>query len=226
LARGAGWLPPWEAQRILDAIGVLTVSARPVADEDEAIAKASDIGYPVAITAFGPASLHKSDTGAVQLGLADEQAVRAAYRDLRSRLGEQATGVFVWRMASEGDEMFIGGLRDTAFGPVVFCGSGGVLVELFGDAVCRLCPLTDVDATQMLSESRGVARLRGHRGKPVADEAALRDALLRVAALLDACDSRVGYQLNQCPSARCCRARRPIRIAAPTMPAPSRRVRY
>ena len=52
-------------------------------------------------------------------------------------------------------------------------------------AVC--VRLTDRDAEEMLDEIRGVARLRGHRGKPVADEAALRDALVRVAALLHAC---------------------------------------
>jgi hypothetical protein len=89
-----------------------------------------------------------------------------------TRLGPRAMGVLVQRMAGEGIEMFIGGLQDPAFGPVVFCGSGGVLVELFGDAVCRLCPLTDVEAGDMLDDVRGIARLRGHRGRPPADEGA------------------------------------------------------
>jgi acetyl coenzyme A synthetase (ADP forming)-like protein len=228
LARGPGWLAPWEAQRVLDAAGVATVAARAVRDEDDAAAEAAAIGYPVALKAFGPAILHKSDAGGVQLGLADERAVRAAYRDLMARLGQQLNGVIVQRMASDGVEMFIGGLQDQSFGPVVFCGSGGVLVELFGDAVCRLCPLSDVDAQEMLDEIRGVARLRGHRGKPAADEAALRDALLRVAALLAACPEIQELDINPVNVLQLGVAALDVRIrlATPTPVASTRRVRY
>jgi acetyl coenzyme A synthetase (ADP forming)-like protein len=228
LSRGAGWLAPWDAQRILDALGIATVTAHAARDEDSVVAHARAIGYPVALKAFGPAILHKSDAGGVHLGLADEQAVRAAFRDLMSRLGGRLEGVIVQRMASEGVEMFIGGLQDPSFGPVVFCGSGGILVELFGDAVCRLCPLTDVDAEEMLNEIRGVARLRGHRGKRPADEAALRDALLRVAALLDACPEIQELDINPLnvlgDGVAALDVR--IRIGEPAAPTRTRRVRY
>jgi acetyl coenzyme A synthetase (ADP forming)-like protein len=229
LSRGQGWLTPWDAERVLDAMGIASVRTRQVRDEDDAVAQAGAIGYPVALKAFGPVILHKSDAGGVKLGLADEQAVRAAYHDLVSRLGSRLNGVIVQRMASDGVEMFIGGLQDPSFGPVVFCGSGGVLVELFGDAVCRLCPLTDVDAADMLDEIRGVARLRGHRGKPPADEAALRETLLRVAALLDGCPEIQELDLNplnvlhQGIAALDVR----LRVAAPRATATrARRVRY
>jgi acetyl coenzyme A synthetase (ADP forming)-like protein len=228
LARGPGWLAPWDAQRILEAIGVETVMTRAAHDENDAVAQAGVIGFPVALKAFGPAILHKSDAGAVHLGLVDEPAVRAAYRDLTSRLGARLSGVMVQRMASDGVEMFIGGLQDPSFGPVVFCGSGGILVELFGDAVCRLCPLTDVDAEEMLNEIRGVARLRGHRGKPAADEPALRDALLRVAALLDGCPEIQELDINPINvlgnGVHALDVR--IRVAAPAAPIRTRRVRY
>jgi hypothetical protein len=48
----------------------------------------------------------------------------------------------------------------------------------------------------MLNEVRGVARLRGHRGQPPGDEAALRDALMRVSILLDACPEIRELDLN------------------------------
>ena len=89
-------------------------------------------------------------------------------------------------MSADGVEMFIGGIQDSMFGPVIFCGSGGVLVELVGDAVCRLCPVSDRDVEEMLGGLRAARQLRGFRGRPPADEAALRDALLRVSALLTA----------------------------------------
>ncbi len=90
--------------------------------------------------------MHKTEFGAVRLQLDDEAALRTAYRHLTTRLGPRMAAGLVQCMAAPGVEMFIGGLQDPAFGPVVFCGSGGVLVELFGDAVCWLCPLTDGDA--------------------------------------------------------------------------------
>lgn len=196
LSRGAGWLGPVEAQRVLEALGVRAVAMRLAAGEDDAVEQSRQLGYPAALKAFGPAILHKSDAGAVHLNLEDEHAVRAAYQDLVTRLHSKMSGVLVQPMAPAGVEMFIGGLQDPSFGPVVFCGSGGVLVELFGDAVCRLCPLTDREAEDMLNGIRGVARLRGHRGRPPADEGALRDTLLRVAALLDACPEIQELDIN------------------------------
>jgi acetyl coenzyme A synthetase (ADP forming)-like protein len=228
LARGPGWLPPWDAQRVLEAIGVPTVATRVVRDEDDAVAVAADMGYPVALKAFGPAILHKSDAGAVQLNLQSDADVRAAVRDLTARLSTRMSGVLMQRMAGDGVEMFIGGLQDPSFGPVVFCGSGGVLVELFGDAVCRLCPLTDVDADAMLNEIRGIARLRGYRGRPPADEAALRDAVLRVAALLDACPEIHELDINPINVRERGIAALDVRIRIAPVPPPSRtrRVRY
>jgi acetyl coenzyme A synthetase (ADP forming)-like protein len=228
LAKGPGWLAPPDAARVLDAIGITSVQTRVVSDEDDAAAEAAAIGYPVALKAFGPAILHKSDAGAVRLGLDSERALRDAYQDLLERLGGRLTGVLVQRMAGEGVEMFIGGLQDPSFGPVVFCGSGGVLVELFGDAVCRLCPLTEVDAEEMLNEVRGVARLRGHRGRPPADEQALRDALLRVSALLEGCPEIQELDINPVnvltQGATALDVR--IRIAPFPVPPRTRRVRY
>jgi acetyl coenzyme A synthetase (ADP forming)-like protein len=228
MANGPGWLTPVDAQRVLEAMGVPVVAMQIVRTEDEAVAVAATMGFPVALKAFGPAILHKSDAGAVRLGLADEASVRTAYRDVMTRLESRAAGVLLQRMAGEGVEMFIGGLQDPAFGPVVFCGSGGVLVELFGDAVCRLCPLTDVEADEMLSEVRGIARLRGHRGRPPADEGAFADALLRVAALLDACPEIQELDINPVNvmsrgvSALDVR----LRVAASPAPPRTRRVRY
>jgi acetyl coenzyme A synthetase (ADP forming)-like protein len=187
IARGPGWLGPADAQRVLELMGITPVPTHLVADAAEAIALAEQWGSPVVLKAFGPAILHKTDAGAVKLDLTTPREVREAHADLVSRLGGRLSGILIQPMAPDGVEMFIGGLQDAAFGPVVFCGSGGVLVELFGDAVCRLCPLTDYDAVEMLDDVRGVARLRGHRGRPPADEAALRDALTRISVLLDAC---------------------------------------
>ena len=182
----------------------------------------------MALKAFGPAILHKSDAGAVRLGLADEVAARSAFRDLQARLGSRLSGILVQGMAAGGVEMFVGGLQDPAFGPVVFCGSGGVLVELFGDAACRLCPVSSVDVDGMLGEVRGARRLRGYRGAPPADETAFKEILWRVSALLDGCPEVLEMDLNPVAvfADRATALDVRIRVGVVTPPLLTRRVRY
>ena len=99
------------------------------------------------------------------------------------------------RMASGGVEMFVGGLQDPTFGPVVLCGSGGVLIEFFGDVACRLCPLTERDAEECWRRSgcRAAARLsRPAAGRRIS----FRDALMRVAALIAACPEIQELDIN------------------------------
>jgi acyl-CoA synthetase (NDP forming) len=123
----------------------------------------------------------------VKLGLADGAAVRAAYRDLESRLGPRLEGALVQRMIGGAVEMVVGGLNDPALGPVIMAGTGGVLVDLLGDTVFRMCPLTEPDAAEMIDDLKGRLLLRGYRGAPPADEAAFRQLLLSASQLLDAC---------------------------------------
>jgi acyl-CoA synthetase (NDP forming) len=223
-----GWLAPQDAHRALAALGIVTTDTRTATSEADAVETAAALGYPVALKGFGPGILHKSDVGAVHLNLGDADAVRAAYRAMAAALGTALAGVVVQRMAPDGVEMFIGGLQDAVFGPVVFAGSGGVLVELFGDAACRMCPATDRDVEEMLAEVRGIARLRGHRGAARADEGAYREAILRVAALLDACPEIHEMDVNpiRVGQAGVCILDARIRVGRPARPRPARRVRY
>ena len=228
LSRASGWLTPAAAQQVLESIGIPAVASRAVVNGADAIHAARELGYPVALKAFGPAIVHKSDIGAVKLAIDNDEQLHRAYEQLVADLGPKLAGILVQRMAGDGVEMFVGGLQDPSFGPVVFCGSGGVLVELFGDAVCRLCPLTDRDSEEMLNEIRGVARLRGHRGKDPVDEAALRDALVRVSVLLHACPEIREMDINplNVRTAGVSALDVRIRVEPPLEPRSTRRVRY
>jgi acetyl-CoA synthetase (ADP-forming) len=81
-------------------------------------------------------------------------------------------------------ELLVGGVVDSTFGPLVACGSGGVLVDLIGDTAFRLHPLTDLAAAEMVGGLTSGRLLRGYRGQPPADESAAIETLLRVSALL------------------------------------------
>jgi acetyl-CoA synthetase (ADP-forming) len=108
------------------------------------------------------------------------------------------------------------------------CGTGGIYVDLLADSSFRLHPLTEADAVEMIDEQRGVRLLRGYRGAPPADEAALADVLLRVSALIAICPEIQEMDLNpvkvQRSGARAVDVR--IRVERPRPPSNGRRVQY
>jgi acetate---CoA ligase (ADP-forming) len=228
LLRGGGWLSPVEVEELLTAFGIPVAPARVAASETEAAESARALGFPVALKAVGPAILHKTEVGGIRLGLADEAAVIAGCRELKSRLGMGLTQFLVQAMVPDGIEVIAGVTRDATFGPLILYGSGGTLVELLGDVVFRLHPLTDVDVAGMLDEVRGTALLRGYRGAARLDEAALKDLLLRLSALVDACPEVAEMDLNPVKvlarGVRVVDAR--VRVEKVTVIAPSRRIAY
>src|SRR5262249_26045950 len=92
LTTGGSWLNPADAHRLLGAFGIPSEVPIVAATEDEAVAAAARLHGPVALKAVGPAILHKTEMGAVRLGLASDAAVRSAYRDMTERLGSGMTG--------------------------------------------------------------------------------------------------------------------------------------
>ena len=226
LARGGGWLQPEETDRLLVAFGIATAPPRLARTAEEAVAAAQAMGFPVALKAVGPEILHKTEVGGVRLGLADAGAVRSAFEDLRGRLGAKLSEALVQPMVSGGVEVIVGLTQDPTFGPLVLYGSGGTLVEVISDVTFRLQPLTDADAARMLDDVRGSALLRGFRGQPVMDEGALKDLILRVSALAEACPEIREMDLNPVMvvprGARVVDAR--VRIGARPIPPPSRRI--
>src|SRR5688572_4368309 len=81
-----------------------------------------------------------------------------------TRLGSTMTATLVQQMVPGGVELLVGGVVDPTFGPLVGCGSGGVLVDLLADTAFRLHPLTDLAAAEMVDGLKGVRLLRGYRG--------------------------------------------------------------
>jgi len=133
---------------------------------------------------LGPTLLHKTERRAVSLNLSDEAAVRMAYDDFAMRFGGDMTAVLVQQMVPRGVEMIVGALHDPLFGPVIACGTGGVLVDVLADTAFRLHPLSAADAAEMIGELRGARLLRGYRGSAPADEQALRETVLRMSELV------------------------------------------
>jgi acetyl coenzyme A synthetase (ADP forming)-like protein len=228
LSRGPGWASPDEAQALLLAAGISTARSRVATTAEEARAAGSQLGFPIALKALGPTLLHKTERRAVTLNIADEAALRAAYADFATRFGRDMTAVLVQEMVPQGVEMIVGALHDPIFGPLIACGTGGILVDVLADTAFRLHPLNASDAADMIDELRGSRLLRGYRGSPPADEHALRDVLLRVSELVRAAPEIQELDLNPvivlAAGARVADVR--VRVDATAPPKRGRRVEY
>jgi len=190
------WLTPTECETLLAAAGLPVLQSHSVTSADAAVSAALEIGFPAVLKAVGRDIVHKSDVGGVRVNIASEQGVRDAFAALSAKLGSRLDAVLVQPMVAGGVEMVVGGVNDAAFGPVVMCGSGGVMVDVLDDTVFAMCPLAEPDARALLERVKGRVRLRGFRGTPAGDEAAFRRLLVRVSQLLHACPEIREMDLN------------------------------
>ena len=178
-----GWLPQQAVRDLLGCYQIPLVPTRLAADEAAAVQAAAGFGGPVVLKAEAAGLVHKTEAGAVRLGLHGEAEVRAAYQELAATFGSRLTGVLVEPMLSGGVEVLIGVVQEPVFGPLVVFGLGGVATEVLGDHAARLTPLTDADADDLIHGVHAAPLLFGHRGAPPVDTAALADVLLRVSRL-------------------------------------------
>jgi acyl-CoA synthetase (NDP forming) len=189
-----GWLEPLAVTAVLESCGIHAAPTRVVVDTQGAVAAARQLGFPVVLKGSGPTLLHKTEAHAVFTGLGSDADVLRAYHALARR--PDVENLLVQPMVKDGVEMFVGATLDSTFGHVVMCGSGGTMIELLRDTSCRLAPITERGAREMVDEIRGSALLRGFRGSRPADEAAFRDVLLRTSALVHACPEIAELDFN------------------------------
>jgi len=228
LASGSGWLIPGDVAKLLGCYGLPLIRTRLVADADEAMAAAAELGMPVALKASGRGLVHKSDAGGVRLGLDTAEAVRAAAAEIHVSLaaaGYALDGLIVQPMALPGVELIVGVVHDHSFGPVLACGAGGTAAELLNDVAVRITPLTDADVHGMLRSLRTFPLLDGYRGAERCDVGAIEEVLLRVSAMVEAHPEIVELDCNPLiarpEGAVIVDARVRVEAASPSPPVPS-----
>lgn len=181
------WLSPMAAAEVLEAYGIPLAPLLEVVDADAARAAADGLGYPVVLKAAGPDILHKTELGAVVLGLRSADEVGRAFDDLRRRLGSAMTTAVVQRMEpSDGAfELVAGTSVDPATGPLVLVGAGGTLTDVWDDHAVRMPPRDRLAALEQVASLRCARRLNGFRGSPPLDVDAVANVLVRLGALVN-----------------------------------------
>jgi acetyltransferase len=181
------------SKRLLHAYGIPVTMPWPALSAQEAVVAAERIGYPVALKVSSPHITHKTEAGGVELALADERQVCAAYARIlaaaKSNGAANAAAVSVQPMAAGsavagGHELVLGARKDPTFGAVIVLGAGGVATEVLGDRALELPPLNDTLARAMLRSLRIWPLLAGYRGRPGIDVDALVEVVIRLSYLV------------------------------------------
>ncbi|MCJ7546051.1 MAG: acetate--CoA ligase family protein [Deltaproteobacteria bacterium] len=180
LDRGQPALSEYESKKLLSLYGIPVTREKLSNNADEAVAAATEIGFPVVLKACSPELMHKSEHGCIALNLRSEGDVREAYGRIVESVDLDLEGVLVQEMVPGQRELVIGLIRDRQFGPCVMLGLGGMMTEVFEDTVFRMAPVDMIEAKDMTEELRFKKILGAFRGQKPVDMDTLCRALIAV----------------------------------------------
>ncbi len=184
-ARASGdstMLDEWDSKQALAGAGVSVPSGK-VCNQDETVTCANSLGYPVVLKALSAQLAHKSEAGAVAVGLNDAVAVQKA----TDRMAADFDRFLVEQMVEPAvAELIVGINRDDTFGLTLLVGTGGTMVELLDDTVSLLLPVQREEIKAAVASLRAGALIHGYRGGPAGDLDAVLDAIEAIARYAEA----------------------------------------
>ena len=166
-----------DAKNLLRQNGVSVPNGAQCSRQDIA-ASAQKIGFPITLKGLGLA--HKSESGAVRVGIKSQEeltlAIQSMPREVTDFLVEQTITDVV-------AEVLVSVRRDAPVGWLITLGAGGIYTELWRDTVCLLAPATDTEIRNAILSLRIAPLLNGYRGKPAGDLDALVALTQKVIAM-------------------------------------------
>jgi len=185
---GTTVLPEYAARSLLAAYGLPFAASAQVRSVDEAVRAADSMGYPVVLKVASLDISHKTDVGGVIMGIENGDALRMAWERMHRSLEASVPtarieGFEVEAQILGGREVLVGVQRDPSFGPIVVFGLGGIYVEILRDVTFRIAPVRTLSAQHMIESVKAFPMLKGVRGEPPSDIAALQETIERVSQL-------------------------------------------
>jgi len=184
------------AKKMLQNAGV-NVPAGIICSKEEASCTAEKLGFPLVLKIVHEDLLHKTEAGAVKLGLESEvqvtEAVDAMVADVRRQQPGAMSDLFLLERMQPAPlaELIVSIRRDAQFGLAMTLGSGGILVELVADSKTLLLPATLSDIRSALEGLRVSKLLAGYRGKSPADLEKIAQEILNIARFAEQHKDRV-----------------------------------
>ncbi len=180
-----------DAARVLANVGVKFPRMMLADSAEDAVRSAESIGFPVVLKGVVPGLQHKSDLGAVKIGLSDARMVEQAARDILHGVSihvgpKGLSGYLVAQDVGRGREFFVGVRRDFTCGAIGVLGVGGVYAEAIGDTNVCMLPASPLSVELCLNKLRSKHMWLEFRGEPALDHGQVADLLNRLANALEA----------------------------------------
>jgi len=200
-AEGRTQLTEWEAYKVLRHWQIPVAHCHLAHNPAQAAEAAAQLGGKVAVKIVSPDIAHKTEAGCVKLGLSQPAEAAGACAEVlaNARLfapHARVDGVLVQPMAPAGVEIIAGGLKDSAFGPVLMVGLGGIFTEVLNDVAFRMAPVSPAQTEDALRSLKGFPLLTGVRGRPPVELKALSQALANISRLVEAWTDLQELDLN------------------------------
>ncbi|MEA3240305.1 MAG: acetate--CoA ligase family protein [Pseudomonadota bacterium] len=180
IKKGRYSLSEFEAKQLLAAYQIPVTREALVEKEENLLAVAATIGYPLVLKGCSAEISHKTEKGLIHIDIRNDYEALAAFKDISASLKPGKTSVLVQEMVQGKRELMAGLTRDPQFGPCVMFGLGGIFTEILKDISFRVAPLEKSDALEMMQEIRGHKILGAVRGLEAMEVDTLTDILINL----------------------------------------------
>lgn len=194
IADDVATLDEWESKQCLAEAGVVIPDGR-ICGVEEVAAAAHSLGGRVVLKAVSRELAHKSEAGAVIVGVDIDAGVHA----VAERLATISERILVEEMIEAPvAELIVGVSHDPVFGLTLLLGTGGTLVELIDDTVSLLLPADRDAIVAAIGSLKAGAIINAYRGGRAGNIDAVADA---VEAITDFAIANAGrlYELDVNP---------------------------
>ena len=188
-SEGRRFLLEYEAKTVCKIYGIPTTDFKIAKTPEQALQLAEEIGYPIVFKIVSPDVIHKLDVGGVLLDIKSHKDAKEAFCKImdnvkRYKPRARIEGILVQEMAPCSTEIVVGAIKDQQFGQTLMFGFGGTFVEIMKDVAFRIAPISEEDASEMISEVKAYPVLLGYRNQPPLDIDAIVKILLNISRLI------------------------------------------
>lgn len=182
---GLKLLDTFSTLKLLKKYGIKTCKTEICNDIKDFDSKHKKVGFPCVLKLASMETLHKTDAGAVIVGINSTKELGEAKAKIKKIIKDKKVNNYeiIIQEMLKGIELFSGMKRNESFGPVVLFGNGGIYVELYKDVSLRVAPITKRDISEMIEEMQAKELINGFRGGPVVKMEELNKILLGLSKL-------------------------------------------
>ena len=176
---------------LLDGAGIPRAAEHIVKTQKEIGNFRDTLEFPVVMKAVGP--VHKTEVGGVILNIHSIRRMKSAFKTLMQIDGAEA--VLVQPMIA-GTELFIGVQRESGFGHLVFCGLGGIFIEVLNDFSSCLAPVSETESIDMIKQLKAYRVIQGARGREGVNKDLFSEIIQRISSLVAAAPEIAEMDIN------------------------------